>query len=80
MLGIAQRMAKGIEDSLSRKKMRVRVPADQVAKERKRYEEMGMASSVEIIPVDLYGKRTAFPKGTNLKEVERDIREVQGLD
>lgn len=66
--------------AIPQKKMRIRVPADKAAKERERYREMGMENQVEIIPTDLYGKRTAYPKGTDLKEVERDTKEVHGLD
>ena len=59
-------------------KMRIRVSAEKAKEMKTKHEEMGMGGMIDIIPTDLYGNRTIFPKGINLKEVEKDIHEVHG--
>jgi len=64
---------------LVNKKIRMRVPSDKVKEFNRKNEERGLGDIYEVIPVSLYGDRTMYPKGTDLKEVERDIQEVHGL-
>lgn len=61
-------------------KMRMRVAADRAEDVKEHHSEMGMGDMIEVIPVSLYGERTSYPKGTDLKEVEADIQEVFGLE
>lgn len=61
-------------------KMRMRVPADKAEDVKEDHAERGMDGMIEVIPVSLYGERTVYPKGTDLKEVEADIQEVFGLE
>lgn len=59
-------------------KIRMRVPSDKVKKFKEEHEAMGMGGMIEVIPTSLYGQRAMYPKGTDLKEVEKDIHEVYG--
>lgn len=72
-----KRIEGNMETTVSMQKIRIRVPADKARDAQQKYDEYGMGS-VEVIPTDLYGKRTSYPKGTDLKEVEKDIHEVYG--
>ena len=67
-----------LEGVLTMDKMRMRVPSDKIKKFKEEHEEMGMGNMIEVIPTSLYGQRTMYPKGTDLKEVERDIHETYG--
>lgn len=60
--------------------MRIRVPSDKAEKVRERHAERGLGEMIKVIPTSLYGQRTMYSKGTDLKEVELDIREVHGLE